>query len=127
VPLLCGLTLRNIWSFAIGSPGAGRRGSGEIPGGASGGAGRGRASGGLGVARDRFGLAAVRPSPARLRPGTAGGAARQLVWVLGEAKDGFFWLAVGSSSELAAAALNGAGGGSVDLVGPTRRGRSNDC
>jgi hypothetical protein len=79
------------------------------------------------VRRRQLRPAAVRPSSARLRPGTAGGAARQLVWVLGEAKDGFFWLAVGSSSELTAAALKGAGGGSVGLGGPARRGRSNDC
>jgi hypothetical protein len=71
--------------------GTGRRGSGQIPAKAGGGDGRGAVlgllgagfdqspgGGGHGVAARRRQLrpAAVRPAPARLRPGTTGGAAR---------------------------------------------------
>jgi hypothetical protein len=71
--------------------GTGRRGSGQIPTKAGGGDGRGAVLGLLGAGFDRSpggggpggaarrwqpGPAAVRPAPARLRPGTTGGAAR---------------------------------------------------
>jgi fermentation-respiration switch protein FrsA (DUF1100 family) len=55
------------------------------------------------------GAAVVAAVPARLGPGATVGAARQLVWVLGEVEEGSHWHVVGRGWEFTAAAGLGVG------------------
>jgi hypothetical protein len=139
VPLLCGKALRKVFHLAIGSLGAGRQRSGQIPANrrpGPAGRGRGRFHGALGVEfRAHLGRegAGEAGAPTVRRGSRCGRCAGEvglrrrlgevwgLEWVPRKVGESLLGCTVNRARSSTAAASNGAGGGSVRGMAGTRR------